>query len=383
MPTKKMFPMSLFAEITRADEETRTVEGYAYVNETVPGEGGLRLKRSAMEAATPGFMQWGNLREMHQPSAVGNVEEHKWDETGFYIRGKIVDDVAWKKVIERVYKGFSVGVNPKLIRGKDVEAVDFIEISLVDRPKDADCPIKFIRTAEHAEVDCEVIDDKEEAPVETPKSSAGGGTGEDDPKPTERVETPTYKRGTFAEYQKTYEQDSRRSMAFNWLSSCLWDIANADIDGNTKEQLARQSIAEFSDYVAPLLRASGMVPPELCRAALCVDAFAEAHKATELRAELSRAQVQINSLQVLVDKAKLTPASDQPTPVKTANGVDRNFLNRIANGDEGEGKANALKEEYASIETALQNETDEDKKQAGVRRMLVITSELQSYGYKA
>ena len=55
--TQKIAPMYLTVPITRVDKDTREVEGYAFVNEVVPGEGGMRLKRSAMQAATSDYMK--------------------------------------------------------------------------------------------------------------------------------------------------------------------------------------------------------------------------------------------------------------------------------------------------------------------------------------
>lgn len=119
------------------------VEGYAFVNETVTGENGIRLKRKAMENATPDYMRFGALREMHQRSAAGTCMAVLWDDRGAKITAKIVDPVARLKVEERVYKGFSVGVLPTVVRGKDVEMCEWSETSLVDRPKDPDALIVF------------------------------------------------------------------------------------------------------------------------------------------------------------------------------------------------------------------------------------------------
>lgn len=155
---RKVKPFEIFAPFTRVLEEGdgRIAEGYAFVNEVVPGEGGVRIKRSAMEAATEDYMKWGAIREMHQPSAVGTAISAEWDETGLKIRAKIVDDSAWNKVQERVYKGFSIGVAPLIMRGNDVEKLTHIENSLVDRPKDADALITAYRVATPAaEYECE------------------------------------------------------------------------------------------------------------------------------------------------------------------------------------------------------------------------------------
>jgi hypothetical protein len=143
-----MKPFYLYAPIRRVDDSERTVEGYAFVREVVEGEGGLRLTRAAMERATPDYMQWGALREMHQPQAAGTTTEIQWDEQGAYIRTRIVDDSAWKKVVERVYKGFSVGVQGLVLRGNQVTACRWIEISLVDRPKDPGAIITAFRAAD-------------------------------------------------------------------------------------------------------------------------------------------------------------------------------------------------------------------------------------------
>lgn len=161
----KLKPIHLFVpfeRIERRDEDgAYIVEGYAFVNEVVGGEGGVRLKRSAMEAATPDYLKFGAVREMHQPIAAGTALEATWDERGCRLRAEIVDDAAIKKIERNVYKGFSVGVNPRLMRGKDVEECEWPETSLVDRPKDPDA--LFLHRAEgfdpEALVEVEVIDD--------------------------------------------------------------------------------------------------------------------------------------------------------------------------------------------------------------------------------
>src|SRR6266436_4344582 len=53
----------------------------------------------------------GNLREMHQLSAVGvgKTIEFRDDEKEIVMTFKVIDDDAWKKVEERVYTGFSQG----------------------------------------------------------------------------------------------------------------------------------------------------------------------------------------------------------------------------------------------------------------------------------
>lgn len=145
----------LYVPILRYDPEKGIAEGYCFVNEVVDGEGGIRLKRSAMEEATRDYLRFGAVREMHQPHAAGtaspaNDEERCgvfWDQKGAYLRALVVDPVAKEKCRTGVYKGFSVGVRPTLMRGKDVDVCRWAEVSLVDRPKDPDALFSVYRAA--------------------------------------------------------------------------------------------------------------------------------------------------------------------------------------------------------------------------------------------
>ena len=146
MTTERMKAVHAFLPISRVNDEQRTVEAYGFVNETVKGEGGIRLKRTSMEAATPDYMKWANIREMHRAdSAVGTTSSVKWDEKGAHMTLRVTDDAAWEKVKSGVYKGLSVGVIPEVMRGKDVEKCCWMETSLVDRPADPDAKITVFR----------------------------------------------------------------------------------------------------------------------------------------------------------------------------------------------------------------------------------------------
>jgi len=105
------------------------------------------IELDAIKDALPGYMEWRNIREMHAPSAVGVAKEANVDEKGLYIGARIVDDDAWKKVIEEVYKGFSIGGNVTKRDGATITGLDLIEISLVDRPANPDCRIDVIKAA--------------------------------------------------------------------------------------------------------------------------------------------------------------------------------------------------------------------------------------------
>lgn len=143
MGTPAVPAFNLFVPIQRVDEEKRIVEGYCYCNADV-GDG-WNLTRQALEDAAQQYMEFPAIRAMHQPIAAGTCEAMEFDDGGCFIRAHIVDDGEWKKCVERVYRGFSVGARPTLMRGKDVLAIHWVENSLVDRPKDPDAVFTVMR----------------------------------------------------------------------------------------------------------------------------------------------------------------------------------------------------------------------------------------------
>jgi len=140
----------LFIPITKVDVEKRLV--YGTVAEEIPDKAGEIMD---YESARPEFEAWsaeiakasdgrsfGNLRAMHGQVAAGKLESLGFDDAGKRIEccGKVVDDVEWKKVLEGVYTGFSMGgkylkrwqdtANPELTRYTPQPS----EVSLVDNP---------------------------------------------------------------------------------------------------------------------------------------------------------------------------------------------------------------------------------------------------------
>jgi HK97 family phage prohead protease len=127
--------MKLYAPIAKIDEAQHMVFGYAST-EALDSQGEI-VKREALEAALPDYMRFANIREMHQPSAVGVATEAEMDERGLYLAARIVDPVAWEKVTAGVYKGFSIGgsvVQRDTAQKHVITGVKLSEISLVDRP---------------------------------------------------------------------------------------------------------------------------------------------------------------------------------------------------------------------------------------------------------
>ena len=141
----------LFIPITKVDLEKREVWGVA-AEERTDKTG--REKFDYAESK-PLFQDWiadfetrtggkskGNIREMHQPSAVGKAIAWDFDDAAKTIRvgAKVVDDAAWAKVQEGVLTGFSIGGSYARVWDDPDEpgvkryAARPVETSLVDNP---------------------------------------------------------------------------------------------------------------------------------------------------------------------------------------------------------------------------------------------------------
>jgi len=142
--------ISLSVPFFKVDKERRIVSGFATLD-NVDRHGDI----VDAEASIKAFETFrGNLREMHQPIAVGKVsnfrEEQFYDkQTGETYRGVFVDTYVskgaqdtWEKVLDGTLSGFSIGGNitkvDSIQKGEDMVRVikeyDLVELSLVDSP---------------------------------------------------------------------------------------------------------------------------------------------------------------------------------------------------------------------------------------------------------
>jgi HK97 family phage prohead protease len=127
--------MRFYWPIAKFDTEQRMVWGYASTEAS--DEQGETVTRGALAAALDDYMRFANIREMHQPSAVGIAKEAELDDKGLYLGAKIVDGDAWAKIVEGVYKGFSIGGRVTARDPADrtvITGLSLTEISVVDRP---------------------------------------------------------------------------------------------------------------------------------------------------------------------------------------------------------------------------------------------------------
>ncbi len=93
----------------------------------------------ANRAMAKWFATRANVREMHQPSAVGKGVQLVAEPDGQYVKSKVVDPVAVRKVLDDIYSDYSVGIaRPRIVRdpharnGRIVDG-EIVELSLVDR----------------------------------------------------------------------------------------------------------------------------------------------------------------------------------------------------------------------------------------------------------
>jgi flagellin-like hook-associated protein FlgL len=137
---------------SKVDQERRIVSGFATLD-NVDKQNDI----VTAEASVKAFQKFrGNIREMHQPSAVGKMVDFKEDkyfdpETKKFYRGVYVSAYvskgaqdAWEKVLDGTYTGFSIG--GKMLKWDDgydsaidksiriIKEYDLVELSLVDSP---------------------------------------------------------------------------------------------------------------------------------------------------------------------------------------------------------------------------------------------------------
>lgn len=147
-----MSKLNIFVPLTKIDEENRLVYGVVAAEE-VDNSGEVFdyerskpyfQKWSANAELTSGGLSKGNLREMHGKTAAGKLTDLSFDDDRKVIEccAKVVDDMAWKKCLEGVYTGFSMGgryaekwvEKASGLPDQKRYAGDPAEISLVDKP---------------------------------------------------------------------------------------------------------------------------------------------------------------------------------------------------------------------------------------------------------
>lgn len=136
-------------KVTKEKDGSRTVSGYA-TTETLDLDGEI-VTLKAVKNALPAYMEWRNIRQMHQPIAVGVAQEANIDEDGLFLTSKIIDGNCIKLLDGDVLKGYSIGGRKLAKVGNKITEIELIEISLVDRPANPDCRINVAKAAKPPE----------------------------------------------------------------------------------------------------------------------------------------------------------------------------------------------------------------------------------------
>lgn len=161
--------ISLSMPIQKVNQEKRIVSGWA-TTDSLDKQGDI-VDISASERAFENFR--GNIREMHQPVAVGKIVSFKRDTyfdkaTGEMKNGIFVDvyvskgaEDTWLKVTEGILTAFSIGGSIKEAeqiyqKGMDkpvrfVKQYDLTELSLVDNPANDDANFVSIQKVNSSE----------------------------------------------------------------------------------------------------------------------------------------------------------------------------------------------------------------------------------------
>ena len=144
--------LRLSMPFSKVDVERRVVSGFATLD-NVDKQNDIVTSEASVDA----FSKFrGNIREMHQPSAVGKMVSFKEDKyfdpdskkfyAGVYVSAYVSKGAqdAWEKVLDGTYTGFSIGgkmnkwddaYDEKMDRQiRVIKEYDLVELSLVDNP---------------------------------------------------------------------------------------------------------------------------------------------------------------------------------------------------------------------------------------------------------
>jgi hypothetical protein len=155
---------------SKVDQERRIVSGFATLDNV-----DKQYDIVTTDASLQAFSKFrGNIREMHQPSAVGRMVSFKEDKyfdpdtkkfySGVYVSAYVSKGAqdTWEKVIDGTYTGFSIG--GKMLKWDDaydekmdsqvriIKEYDLVELSLVDSPANQFANILSIEKVDDANI---------------------------------------------------------------------------------------------------------------------------------------------------------------------------------------------------------------------------------------
>lgn len=157
--------LDVFIPFTKIDGVNRRV--WAYLTTGDLDHDGQRVDMKAIARALPEYLEWGNVREMHEKKVAGVIqpENAMIDDYGLLGGIDVLRDDTWQLIEGGGYKGVSIGLSDVVIRksddaphglltdgGEGGKPFKIIEASFVDRPANPKCKIVALKVMDDGKV---------------------------------------------------------------------------------------------------------------------------------------------------------------------------------------------------------------------------------------
>ena len=352
--------------LTKVDKERRIVSGFASLDNLDKQDDIVTA-----EASMAAFAKFrGNIREMHQPVAVGKMVDFKEDkyfdpETKKFYKGVFVSAYVskgaqdtWEKVLDGTLTGFSIGgrmnkwddaydeKSDKSIRV--IKEYDLVELSLVDSPANQFANIVSVEKVDGVDVikgDSTVLEnvfyDKQNGIV-----IASENESELSPITGEQMENIGF-------VEKT---DSEKTNMIKFLVDSAKGINTSKINKEV------QPMTENTEAVAEVIETEASVEVEKSEVAPEVDAVVEAPtedivKADEAPASEEIAESEETSAVDVVEEVTEVSKSDEAvdSTVEIKNTLESAFSDLVSKVNSLQAEVEMLKSSKVDIETAKQS----------------------------
>jgi hypothetical protein len=353
-----------------------------------------------LDSAMPAwFKSGGNVREMHGPSAAGVAKEYEVKAGQHWIGVHVVDPIAVKKVENRVYQGFSIGIkSPRVVRdskaanGRIIDG-QIIEVSLVDRPANPSAKLILAKSVDGEPTLIQVEEAHEyNAPLpseifkhgdhdQSDHSPTGGGGSSEKPsdsdKPSEDSGKPDGNR-TPSEETRTNINDHARDLQGAALENSNIDPDDPGMDfaeGQIDSAMDHLESAEMAETAKEAVDQLDMAERNLSNA---IDRL-ESQRYLEEASSLYQISQQISATARAIESGKFKSA----TPTTTRKELKMNTIKQILELTE------SLAEMSKSLDMPMNGESkaipsrDEmvERYMAARKALDDVASEAKSHGY--
>lgn len=244
-----MNDLNLYVQFSKKNDSEQIVEGYAST-EDLDSQGEI-VRFEAIKKALPDYMKFGNIREMHQHSAVGKAVKAIPDEQrrGLFLSAKIVDKVAWEKVQAGVYNGFSIGGRVLKQVGNEIQDLMLNEISVVDRPANPAALFSLVKFEGKGgdNMDLKNVKKDADAATESPaEDQAEGGEGNEMPDHREiyRASDLLYIAADLCMLYEIYEMNGVDASNLDQAIELIKQVVVKELDGTNAASAAEKATAQ-------------------------------------------------------------------------------------------------------------------------------------------